>query len=143
MGKLVLIIDDSEEMILLMRKFLEDKGLSVESALDGASGVRKALESAPDLILLDFNMPGENGVEIYSRLRGVPATAVIPVVFVSATVTGLLQRMVVENPRVRFLKKPCKREDLAGCVEGMLALPRLQPPPSPPPPKKGEFSEYE
>ena len=143
MRKLVLVIDDAEEMILLMRKFLEAKGLSVISAQDGESGVSKALETKPDLILLDFNMPGENGVETYSRLCRVPETAVIPVVFVSATMTGLIKRMVVDNQRVRFLKKPCGRQELTFCVDEMLALPKLQPPPPPPLKKKDDFSEYE
>ncbi|MGD9643334.1 MAG: two-component system response regulator [Elusimicrobiales bacterium] len=143
MGKLVLVIDDAEEMILLMRKFLEAKGLSVISALDGKAGVKLALEAKPDLILLDFVMPGENGVETYSRLCRAPETAVIPVVFISATMTGIIRRMVVDNQRLRFLKKPCRREELGACVDEMLSLPKLQPPPAPPLAKKKEFGDFE
>ncbi len=141
--KKVLVIDDSPEMVLLVSKVLGLMGLEVLCANDGPSGAALAAAQLPDLIVLDFNMPGENGVETYARLKSAPATAVIPVIFLSAIMTGLIKRMVVENPRVRFLKKPCQRKELENCVLEMLALPALAPPPAPPPRKKTGFEQYE
>lgn len=128
----VLVIDDDEDMIILMRKFLEGRGYGVIAAMDGNEGVRLALERRPDIITLDFNMPGENGREIFTKLRMSPETAVIPVIFLSATMTGLIERMVVKTPLVRFVKKPCRPAEMEKHLKEMLLLPRLSPPPAPP-----------
>lgn len=143
MKKKVLIIDDAEEMLVLMRRILELKGLEVHCARDGKTGARLAGELLPDLITLDFNMPDQNGVETYSLLLSCPATAVIPVIFISGVMTGLIKRMVVDNQRIGFLRKPVRREEFEKCVGAMLSLPRLEPPPQPPPGKKSGYEEYE
>lgn len=137
----VLIIDDEEDMTLLLKNFLQSKGFTVEIAFDGVSGVEKARKLRPDVITLDFNMPGVNGVETYNELHKRPETAVIPVVFLSSTLLGIIRRMILENPRVRFLKKPCTPHDLEKCVAEMMALPKLEPPPPPPPPIAGDSTD--
>ncbi|MBI4350499.1 MAG: response regulator [Elusimicrobia bacterium] len=129
----VLIIDDDEDLSVILADFLQSKGFTVARAPDGATGLAKAREMLPDLITLDFNMPDENGVETYNRLRNNPETAVIPVIFFSSTLTGLIKRMVLENPRVKFLKKGCTPKELEQYVEEMMALPKPEPPPAPPP----------
>jgi response regulator RpfG family c-di-GMP phosphodiesterase len=143
MKKKVLIIDDAEEMVALMRRVLEMKELEVYSAMDGKSGVHLARELLPDLITLDFNMPDQNGVEVYSQLRSVPATAVIPVIFISCVMTGLIRRMIVESPYIAFMQKPVRREELERCAEAMLNMPKLPPPPPLPLKKKSGFEQYE
>lgn len=133
MHKSVLIIDDDEDLSAMLMDFLQSKGFTVSRAHDGPSGLAKAGKLLPDLITLDFNMPGENGVETYNQLRNNPETAVIPVIFFSSTLMGLIRRMVLENPRVKFLKKGCTAKELEHCVKEMMALPKLEPPPPPPP----------
>jgi DNA-binding response OmpR family regulator len=136
MSKSVLIIDDDEDLSVLLMEFLQSKGFTVSRAFDGASGIEKARKQLPDLITMDFNMPGANGVETYNQLRSRPETAVIPVIFFSSTMMGLIRRMVQENTRIRFLKKGCPTRELEACVNEMMAMPKLTPPP--PPPKKNE-----
>ncbi|HAH33092.1 MAG TPA: hypothetical protein DCL44_12340, partial [Elusimicrobia bacterium] len=143
MPKSILIIDDNEEIASLLRDHLLTMGFSVSVAIDGNSGVEKALKLTPDIITMDFNMPGANGVEVYKELRKHPETAAIPVIFFSSIVTGLIRRMVPENPRVRFLKKPCNIAEIEKNITEMAALPKQAPPASspdnsqdPPPPKK-------
>ncbi len=138
MAKSVLIIDDDENLSALLKDFLEAKGFTVSHEADGLSGVAKARELLPDLITMDFNMPGANGVESYNQLRNYPETAVIPVIFFSSTLMGLIRRMVQENPRIKFLKKGCTTKELEQCVNEMMTLPKLEPPP--PPPRKQENS---
>lgn len=132
MAATILVIDDDEVMILLIKKLLEARGYAVITAQEGAAGVRLARERRPDVITLDFNMPDQNGQETFHQLRGVPETAVIPVLFLSATMTGLIERMVVKSHLVRFLKKPCKPDELARAIAEILAMPRDCPPPVPP-----------
>lgn len=133
MPKSVLVIDDDENLSALLKDFLQSKGYTVFCAPDGISGVEKARALLPDLITLDFNMPGTNGVEVYNQLRSQPETAVIPVIFFSSTLIGIIRRMVLENSRIRFLKKSCPTRELEACVSEMMAMPKLAPPPPPPP----------
>ena len=135
MSGTVLIIDDDDAISSLLMEFLGSKGFSVYREADGTSGAAKAREILPDLITLDFNMPGANGVETYNELRRYPETAVIPVIFFSSTLLGLIRRMLTENSRIRFLKKGCSTKELEQCIAEMMALPKLAPPPPLPPGK--------
>ena len=138
MAGTLLIIDDNEEIAVLLKNYFQDRGFFVQTAHDGPAGVKMARKLLPDVITLDLNMPGMNGVDVYKELRKHPETAVIPVIFFSSTLLGIIKRMILENPRVRFLKKPCNPLAIEKCVMEMLALPKLAPPPPPPPPRVPE-----
>ena len=81
---LVLVADDEQNAVVLLRRILERDGFAVESAKDGISALEKARTLKPDLILLDVQMPRLNGFEVTARLREDPETARIPVIFVTA-----------------------------------------------------------
>ena len=102
----LLIIDDNEEIAVLLRNYFQDRGFFVQTVSDGASGVKMARQLLPDVITLDFNMPGMNGAEVYHELHGYPETAGIPVIFFTSTLLGIIKRMILTNPRVQFLKTP-------------------------------------
>lgn len=112
-------------------------GFAVFTAPEGKLGVEMALKLNPDVITMDFSMPGANGVEVFKELRRHQQTATIPVIFFSSIVTGLIRRMVPESPLVRFMKKPCRIHEIGRAVQEMAALPRLSPPPPPPPDASG------
>lgn len=132
MPKSVLIIDDNEDISTLLKDHLIHQGFVVTTALEGKSGVEKARKLHIDVITIDFNMPGANGVEVYEELRKHPETATIPVIFFSSIVTGLIRRMVPASPRVRFIRKPCTIAEIEQSITEMAALPKLAPPPLPP-----------
>ena len=81
---LVLVADDEQNAVALLRHILERDGFDVESAGDGISALDKARTLKPDLILMDVQMPRLNGFEVTARLRDDPETARIPVIFVTA-----------------------------------------------------------
>lgn len=81
---LVLVADDEKNAVLLLTRILERDGFDVESAEDGETALQKANSLQPDLILMDVQMPRLNGFEVTARLRENPATARIPVIFVTA-----------------------------------------------------------
>lgn len=80
----VLIVDDDGFISRLVRMKVEQLGHEVETAGDGAEGLRKALDLHPDLILLDLMMPRMNGLEVCRQLRAQPAGRDIPIVMLTA-----------------------------------------------------------
>jgi two-component system, cell cycle response regulator DivK len=85
-GQLVLIVEDNEKNLKLARDLLQYHGFRTIEAADAETGLRMASESAPDLILMDIELPGMDGVTALERLRADPAIAGIPVVAVTASV---------------------------------------------------------
>jgi CheY-like chemotaxis protein len=80
----VLIVDDSEETLELMRRTLENKGFKVVEARDGRQALAAARERRPGLILLDLMMPVMDGFDTLQHLREDPRTAAVPVVVLTA-----------------------------------------------------------
>ena len=82
----LLIIDDKPASIGLLLAYLEKCELEIMVALDGADGLEKARLGRPELILLDVTMPMMDGLAVCRRLKAMPETAGIPVIFLSAAV---------------------------------------------------------
>ncbi|HBG73190.1 MAG TPA: hypothetical protein DDX05_06150 [Deltaproteobacteria bacterium] len=74
MSATILVVEDNEQIRVLLRDFLASKGYRMLVAADGAEGVRMALENAPDLVLMDIQMPVMNGIAAGKLLRADPRT---------------------------------------------------------------------
>jgi len=81
----VLIVEDHPTMREAMRLVLEEDGHDVEEAVDGENGIALVREHAPDVVLLDLNIPVVSGSEVLEALRSDPTTAGVLVVIVTAT----------------------------------------------------------
>jgi len=81
----LVIIDDDLVSALCLEALLRGEGWRILRAEDGPSGRELAARERPDLILLDVNMPGESGLETCRRLKAMPATAAIPVIFLTGS----------------------------------------------------------
>ena len=91
---LVLIIDDAEDLRLVVAEFLETQGFRVTTVKNGFEGVRVAVESKPDVILMDLDMPGMDGLETARLLKRQSVTAAIPIVaFTGQTLLNDLPRL--------------------------------------------------
>jgi len=85
--KRILVIEDDPDIALSLRLKLErEGGFEVETAKDGADGLRLAIDHPPDLVMLDVNLPGMNGFEVCRHLRKDPATAATPVIMLTARI---------------------------------------------------------
>jgi CheY-like chemotaxis protein/DNA-binding CsgD family transcriptional regulator len=84
---IVLVVDDQPDNLSLLHDALDDAGYTVLVATDGASALARAAMAQPDIVLLDALMPGLDGFEVARRLKASPATAAIPIVFM----TGLVE----------------------------------------------------
>ncbi len=80
----LLIVDDTSANLGVIASHLEDNGFDIVIAQSGEDGIRRAQRTLPDLILLDVMMPGIDGFETCRRLKAMPETADIPVIFMTA-----------------------------------------------------------
>lgn len=79
--KTCLIVDDSRVIRKVSRHILETLGFDVEEAENGQEGLNKCIESMPDVVLLDWNMPVMTGIEFVTALRALPTARAPRVVF--------------------------------------------------------------
>jgi two-component system alkaline phosphatase synthesis response regulator PhoP len=82
--KKILIIEDDEHIIELLRFNVENNGYSVLTATDGHDGLEKAINELPDLILLDLMLPGIDGIDICNKLKNKERTKNIPIMMLTA-----------------------------------------------------------
>ena len=80
--KKILLVDDEESIHLLYREELEEEGYEVHSALSGEEALEKINIISPDLVILDINMPGMNGIDVLRRLKEINQK--LPVILSSA-----------------------------------------------------------
>ena len=81
----ILIVEDHPTMRDAMRLVLEEDGHQVEEASDGEAGIAMVRDRAPDVVLLDLNIPVVSGAEVLETLKSDPATAEVLVLVVTAT----------------------------------------------------------
>jgi two-component system cell cycle response regulator DivK len=93
--KTILIVEDNEKNMKLVRDILRHNGHATIEAQSGGEGVRLASEQKPDLILMDIQLPDIDGVEALGRLRADARTASVPVLALTA--------QAMEGDRERFL----------------------------------------
>src|ERR1700752_4669945 len=84
MSARILIVEDEEPLTLLLGYNLEAEGYSVETVMRGDEAEIKISESPPDLVVLDWMLPGLSGIELARRLRARPATARLPIIMLTA-----------------------------------------------------------
>jgi len=115
----ILIVEDNEKNMKLVRDVLQVKGYRTLEACTGEDGVRLAKEHRPDLVLMDIQLPGISGVDALRMLRDDPATARIPVAAVTASVMQQDRRTITEAGFDAYVAKPI---DLKGFVDTVARL---------------------
>ena len=117
---LILIVEDNEKNMKLVRDVLQVKGYSTIEAGTGEDGVRLAGERKPDLILMDIQLPGINGIEALRLLRADPETAGIPAIAVTASVMQQDRNLITEAGFDGYLGKPLNLKEFLDAVKAML-----------------------
>jgi class 3 adenylate cyclase len=118
----VLIVDDDPDMAGILARMLVQQGMQAEVAADGAVALEQIAAAPPDLVLLDVQMPGPNGFEICRRLKSQEATALLPVVLVTALEDQDSRVRGIEAGADDFLSKPVRREELIARVKTLRRL---------------------
>jgi len=113
----VLIVEDNEKNMKLARDVLQAKGYKTLEAVTGEEGVKLAKERVPDLVLMDIQLPGINGIEAFKQLRGDSKTARIPVVALTASVTPTDRSAITAAGFDAFVSKPINLKDFLETVK--------------------------
>ena len=118
---LVLIVEDNEKNLKLVRDVLQVKGYATLEATTAEDGIRLAVERKPDLVLMDIQLPGMNGIDALRALRRDPATATIPVIAVTASVMQQDRKMITDAGFDAYVGKPINLKEFLDAVRAALA----------------------
>ncbi|HAX75442.1 MAG TPA: adenylate/guanylate cyclase with GAF sensor(s) [Cyanobacteria bacterium UBA11372] len=121
----ILIVDDTPNNLRLLSAMLAQQGYQVRKAINGKIALKGAQMAPPDLILLDINMPEMNGYEVCQKLKSLPETSKIPIIFISALDEALDKVKAFEVGGVDYITKPFQVPEVLARIENQLAQTRL------------------
>jgi CheY-like chemotaxis protein len=116
----VLLVDDEDQLRRVMKDLLERDGYEVTEAADGVEALDQVDRHAPDIVVLDLNLPGLDGYGVLSHLRSRPATQDIPVVVLTALGDEDSEVRVFELGADDFLSKPFRARALSARLQAVL-----------------------
>lgn len=110
----ILVVDDEEHIVMILKDSLEFSGFQVVTAMDGQEALEMVKKESPDLIVLDIGMPKLDGWEVCRRLKADEKTKSIPIIILTAYAQTSDQKKGAQLGADRFITKPC---DLTFLVE--------------------------
>ena len=113
----ILIVDDDTELIELLRDYLAEEGFDTAAAGDGESGARAAIDSAPDLVVLDVMLPRLNGFDALRRIREASS---VPVIMLTARGQEVDRIVGLELGADDYLPKPFNPRELVARIRAVL-----------------------
>ena len=123
----ILIVEDNEKNMKLVRDILQHQGHATLEAASGADGVRLALEQRPDLIRMDIQLPEIDGMEALRQIRGQSALDTTPVLAISASVMPDEHQTIVSSGFDAFIIKPIELKQFRETVQRFLTHGRKRP----------------
>jgi type II secretory ATPase GspE/PulE/Tfp pilus assembly ATPase PilB-like protein/CheY-like chemotaxis protein len=119
-GACVLLVEDEEQLRRVMKDLLQREGYQVAEARDGVQALDEVDRFAPDVIILDLNLPGLDGYGVLQQLRSRPATRDIPVMVLTAKGDEDNEVRVFELGADDFVTKPFRARSLTARLEAVL-----------------------
>ena len=119
----ILIVEDNEKNMKLVRDILQAKGYQTLEAVNAEDGVKLAAENNPDLVLMDIQLPGMNGMEALKVLRADPGTAGIPVIAITASVMTQDKQNIMDCGCNAFIEKPINLREFLATVQAKVRPP--------------------
>ena len=125
MGVRVTVIDDEPQVLAMILELLGDAGFEAAGFSDGRSGLEAIRAAPPELVLLDVNMPGIDGIEVCRRLRADPATARLPIVMLTGLSSEADTLLGYDVGADDYVTKPWNPRTLVARLRAVLR--RMQP----------------
>jgi CheY-like chemotaxis protein len=119
-GTCVLLVEDEDQLRRVMKDLLEREGYTVAEARDGVQALDQVDRFAPDVIILDLNLPGLDGYSVLTQLRSRPATRAIPIMVLTAKGDEDNEVRVFELGADDFITKPFRAKALSARLEAVL-----------------------
>lgn len=116
----ILVVDDQPDNVFLLQDRLEHEGYEVITAYEGETGLKKAKEESPDLILLDIMMPGLSGFEVCKEIVNDKNTRDIPVILLTALTDSNDLKKGFQSGAFDYVKKPFNRIELLSRINSAL-----------------------
>ncbi len=117
----VLIVEDDRDIGLSLRYALEkEPGFNVRVAQDGESALREALREVPDVVLLDLNLPGIDGLGVCGRLRSGKTTSTVPIIMITARVEEADKLAGLGQGADDYITKPFSVKEVVARVQALL-----------------------
>jgi two-component system, cell cycle response regulator DivK len=120
-GERVLVVDDYDDNREAYAEYLRFVGYEVSTAADGDAALRCALQGTIDVIVLDVALPKLDGLAVLNVLRSNSMTRNVPVIILSASVSGQVRDDSLAAGANLFLAKPCLPEDLESAIRKLLS----------------------
>ena len=117
---LILIVEDNDKNLKLVRDVLQVKGYETIEAGTAEDGIELARSRQPDLVLMDIQLPGMNGIDALKVLRADAATTHIPVIAVTASVMQQDRNLITEAGFDGYIGKPINLKEFLDSVRAML-----------------------
>jgi two-component system, cell cycle response regulator DivK len=118
--KKILIVEDNEKNMKLVRDILRHQGYETLEAVNGLDGVRLAEQQQPDLVLMDIQLPDIDGIEALGRIRADRSLDAVPVLAVSASVMPDDQQKIISSGFDAFITKPINLKQFVETVQRFL-----------------------
>jgi signal transduction histidine kinase/DNA-binding NarL/FixJ family response regulator len=115
--KKILIADDILHNRIILHEFLTLFQCDTQLAKDGNDCIQKAIETKPDLILMDIQMPMMDGIQALKLIKKLDEIKHIPVIAVSASVTGMTRQSIIQEGFDDFISKPVDMDELATIIQ--------------------------
>ncbi len=119
--KTVLVVDDLQAQLTLIKSYLEEAGFNVVTAGNGSEALTKVTAPVPDLIITDLVMPEMSGLEFCRKLKKNPETAEIPVVACTTKDRDMDKKWAKKQGVVGYLVKPFSKEEMINTVLSSVA----------------------
>ena len=119
-SNLILVVDDNEAGLMLAAAVLQREGFQVDSAGSSEEVMERLNKRLPDLILMDVQLPGQDGLSLTRRLKADPATATIPIVALTAHAMASDKEDALAAGCVGYISKPIETRTLGDLVRGFL-----------------------
>ncbi|MGD1881318.1 MAG: response regulator transcription factor [Paracoccaceae bacterium] len=120
MGKRVLLVEDELNIVEAIRFLLSREGWQVETHVDGATAIEKIREGRPDLVVLDYMLPGKNGMDILTELRADSDFSDLPILMLTARGQSKDRAQAERAGVSRFMTKPFSNTEVLNAVRDLV-----------------------